>query len=394
MKSIAGSLRLDLAAFRELEAFAQLGTELDKATQSQLDRGYRMVEVLKQPQFQPMNVADQVMIIFAGTKGYLDKVPRQAGCGLGAAVPARSCRNRGRRCATRWSSRRKLTPEIEKRVWRAAIEFSSRSSRRDKRAGQMATNTCDRQAPQGDPQHPQDHADHGADRHGALQEGDGPRHRGRRLHAQDRASWPPTSAASATNVTHPLLEKREQVKNSAAAGHLASNRGLCGGYNACIFREAARLPPQDRGRTASTLHLELSGKRAIAYCSLPGLFPPQATYTHFEDKPRFEDVDVLANRYIDDYIAGEIDRVDVAYMKFLNAARQMPVVETLLPLSASAHEAGRTGEVSRAAEGSSTSSSPGRATSCRKSCRCRSRSACSSASSTPRSASRSPAASP
>ena len=75
MKQIAGSLRLDLAAFRELEAFAQLGTELDKATQSQLDRGYRMVEILKQPQFKPMHVVDQVMIIYAGTKGYLDKVP-------------------------------------------------------------------------------------------------------------------------------------------------------------------------------------------------------------------------------------------------------------------------------------------------------------------------------
>ncbi len=75
MKKIAGSLRLDLAAFRELEAFAQLGTELDKATQSQLDRGYRMVELLKQPQFRPLHVADQVISIFAGTKGYLDKVP-------------------------------------------------------------------------------------------------------------------------------------------------------------------------------------------------------------------------------------------------------------------------------------------------------------------------------
>jgi F-type H+-transporting ATPase subunit alpha len=76
MKTIAGSLRLDLAAFRELEAFAQLGTDLDKATQQQLDRGYRMVEVLKQGQFKPLHFADQVMIIYAGAKGYLDKVPR------------------------------------------------------------------------------------------------------------------------------------------------------------------------------------------------------------------------------------------------------------------------------------------------------------------------------
>ncbi|QYU70190.1 hypothetical protein J4558_08755 [Leptolyngbya sp. 15MV] len=74
MKQIAGSLRLDLAAFRELEAFAQLGTELDKATQKQLDRGARMVELLKQPQYVPMHVADQVVSIFAGTRGYLDDV--------------------------------------------------------------------------------------------------------------------------------------------------------------------------------------------------------------------------------------------------------------------------------------------------------------------------------
>lgn len=75
MKNVAGGLRLDLAAFRELEAFAQLGTDLDAATQSQLDRGYRMVELLKQPQYQPLNVVEQIMVIYAGTKGYLDKVP-------------------------------------------------------------------------------------------------------------------------------------------------------------------------------------------------------------------------------------------------------------------------------------------------------------------------------
>ena len=76
IKKIAGSLRLDLAAYRELEAFSQLGTELDKATQKQLDRGYRMVELLKQPQYRPMNVIDQVLSIYAGTQGHLDDVPR------------------------------------------------------------------------------------------------------------------------------------------------------------------------------------------------------------------------------------------------------------------------------------------------------------------------------
>jgi F-type H+/Na+-transporting ATPase subunit alpha len=82
MKKIAGSLRLDLASYRELEAFAQLGTELDKATQSQLDRGARLVELLKQPQYRPLAMEQEVMVIYAGTQspakgqpGYLDDVP-------------------------------------------------------------------------------------------------------------------------------------------------------------------------------------------------------------------------------------------------------------------------------------------------------------------------------
>jgi len=75
MRKVAGSLRLDLAAYRELEAFAQLGTELDKATQAQLDRGARLVEILKQPQYKPFAIEQEVMVIYAGTQGYLDDVP-------------------------------------------------------------------------------------------------------------------------------------------------------------------------------------------------------------------------------------------------------------------------------------------------------------------------------
>ncbi|MFH0976708.1 MAG: F0F1 ATP synthase subunit alpha [Spirochaetota bacterium] len=74
MRKYAGSLRLDLAQFRELEAFAQLGTELDASSQQQLERGRRLVEILKQEQYVPMSVAEQTAIIFAGTQGYLDKI--------------------------------------------------------------------------------------------------------------------------------------------------------------------------------------------------------------------------------------------------------------------------------------------------------------------------------
>jgi F-type H+-transporting ATPase subunit alpha len=75
MRQVAGSLRLDLAQYRELEAFAQFGSELDKATQAQLNRGIRLVEVLNQPQYQPSPAEKQILIIYAGTRGFLDKYP-------------------------------------------------------------------------------------------------------------------------------------------------------------------------------------------------------------------------------------------------------------------------------------------------------------------------------
>jgi len=78
MRQVAGTLRLDLAQYRELAAFAQFGSDLDKQTQAQLNRGRRLVEILKQPQYQPLGVEKQVAIVYAATKGYLDPVPVEA----------------------------------------------------------------------------------------------------------------------------------------------------------------------------------------------------------------------------------------------------------------------------------------------------------------------------
>jgi F-type H+-transporting ATPase subunit alpha len=78
MKQVAGTLRLDLAQFREMAAFAQFGSDLDAATQRMLARGARLVEVLKQPQFQPQPVERQVLIVYAATSGYLDQLPVDA----------------------------------------------------------------------------------------------------------------------------------------------------------------------------------------------------------------------------------------------------------------------------------------------------------------------------
>jgi F-type H+/Na+-transporting ATPase subunit alpha len=122
MKQVAGSLRLDLAAFRDLEAFAQLGTELDKSTQLQLDRGYRIVELLKQPQFKPMNVIDQVMAIYAGTKGFLDKVDvRQVSAWEEQFV--RFMREQRSAVRNALIKERKLSPALEKQLAEAIRAF-------------------------------------------------------------------------------------------------------------------------------------------------------------------------------------------------------------------------------------------------------------------------------
>jgi F-type H+-transporting ATPase subunit alpha len=78
MRKVAGSLKLDMAQFRELEAFAAFGSDLDKTTLKQLERGRRLVEILKQPQFQPMSAEKEVAILFAGSNGFLDKWPEDA----------------------------------------------------------------------------------------------------------------------------------------------------------------------------------------------------------------------------------------------------------------------------------------------------------------------------
>jgi F-type H+-transporting ATPase subunit gamma len=147
--------------------------------------------------------------------------------------------------------------------------------------------------------------------------------------------------AAVRGVSHPLLQQRPGAKNRLLLV-ITANRGLCGGYNAAILRAAtARI--RETQAEAAVLHLEVSGKRGIRFFRYRGM-PPEQSYTQFEDRPRYEEVEVLAGRYLESFLGGKIDRLDVAYMKFQSAARQVPVVETLLPLAGAAPPvAGRRG---------------------------------------------------
>lgn len=138
-------------------------------------------------------------------------------------------------------------------------------------------------------------------------------------------------ADTAGEVKHPLLAVHDPIKKSLLLV-LTSNRGLAGGYNGNVLRVATRRLQDDQVEGVSTT-LEVAGKRGMAYFRFRGQ-PASAGYTHFEDRPQFAEVEALADRYIQMYVNGELDRLDVAYTRFVNHARQEAVVATLLPMTA------------------------------------------------------------
>jgi F-type H+-transporting ATPase subunit gamma len=131
-------------------------------------------------------------------------------------------------------------------------------------------------------------------------------------------------------VKHPLLESHGEP-SKAVLLVLTANRGLCGGYNSSVLRlgvHQLRLLQE----TVPSVRLEVSGKRGISAFRFRK-FEIAERFLQFEDKPTFADVDVLANRYLEWYQSGQLDRLDVVYTKFESLGRQYAVVETLLPLA-------------------------------------------------------------
>jgi F-type H+-transporting ATPase subunit gamma len=134
---------------------------------------------------------------------------------------------------------------------------------------------------------------------------------------------------TAQTVTHPLLERRDPVKRALILV-LTSNRGLAGGYNGNILRLGYRsvVDFQTQGIPVT---IEVSGKRGINFLKYRKV-PIETTYTQFEDRPQFHEVEKIADRYIAMYKAGQIDRLDVVYTQFISSARQPATVTTLLPI--------------------------------------------------------------
>ena len=136
-------------------------------------------------------------------------------------------------------------------------------------------------------------------------------------------------ANAGLEVSHPLLEARPVVEDATLL-ILTANRGLCGGYNGVVVRLSVPRIAEIKAATPR-LRIEVSGKRGITALKFRKI-DVQQSYTQFNDQPKYDEVEVIANRYLEQYAAGELDRLDVAYTKFVSISKQVAVVETLLPL--------------------------------------------------------------
>ena len=137
------------------------------------------------------------------------------------------------------------------------------------------------------------------------------------------------SGSADDEMSHPLLRTPDATRNVALLV-LTSNRGLAGGYNGNILRQSIRRVRDVRVEGAQ-LRLDVAGKRGLSYMRFQGETVTDS-FVNFDDRPRFDEVEAIADRYIEAFIEGRLDRLDVAYMKFHSASRQAAVVETLLPL--------------------------------------------------------------
>lgn len=135
-------------------------------------------------------------------------------------------------------------------------------------------------------------------------------------------------SAAGTEVDHPLLQPRENP-SAVRVLVLSSNRGLCGGYNAGVLRAAVpRI--RELNDSIGNVSVDVSGKRGINGLKFRGVETAK-TYTQFEDQPAYAEVEKIAAGFLEQYITGQFDRLEVVYTKFISTSRQEAIIETLLP---------------------------------------------------------------
>ena len=321
MKKVAGRLRLDLAQFRELEAFAQFGSELDQATQNALARGERMVATLNQPQYAPWPTEEQVVALYAGITGLPRRDPDRAG----AALPRRAARapahrgddlrgdprderpHRRDHRARRKLDRSELARQVQMRRMRfnVAVQDERSASRRAVSQREHGLGPGHQAARPLGSQHAQDH------------QGDGAR---RRREAAPRATrieamrpyadrmlelMTGTARASASVRGLPLLQQREEVQTVLIVPFTA-DRGLAGGFNAQVMRHAFALERRLRAE-GKAVRFAVVGKKGASTLRFRR-YELDGTFQGFTDRPAYGDAQAIGHRLAELYTSEDVDR--------------------------------------------------------------------------------------
>jgi F-type H+-transporting ATPase subunit alpha len=313
-KQVAGTLRLDLAQFRELAAFAQFGSDLDKATLQQIERGKRMVELLKQGQYAPLPMEEQVTVLFAGTGGYLDELPldaiqkyeeellrffREKKADILKELREKLAIDGGEKnMATLRDIKRRIKAVQNTRQITKAMKMVAAAKLRKAQTRMLELRPY-------------------ADRMGGVIQ---------------------SLASGADRESHPLLAARQPRVVEVIA--MTSDRGLCGAFNANVLKAAGRLVADLEQNEIDSVKggglrvgISAVGKKAVDYYKRRNVELRRTWLGLSGGNIAYASAQGVAGDIIGKYVSEEVDEVHLVYNEFVNAGRQEVVTRKLLPLS-------------------------------------------------------------
>ena len=340
MKKVAGPLKLDLAQYRSLAAFAQFASDLDKATRDQLTRGEKLSEIVKQPQYQPLPVEKQVAILYVATTGKVDDVPTprvkefetQLYRFLETERPAiltelgetkamtddagegrlRSKRLDCRSACRSWPRLDGPTRQHDGEPWLASATSADGSGR--SRTSSRSPGPCS-SWPRPSSSEPRTRRS--------------PRARTARSSMRSSRTWPPSSVARTI---------RSSARPKAASAWSCSSRptGRCPARSTRTSSASSPATSSTRRATSAVITVGRKGRDAMRRTGVP----LEAHFATFGDRPTFADVLPLARLIRDDFLAGTYSRVDLVYSRFVSTLIQKPELDQVLPITPTADTEG------------------------------------------------------
>src|SRR4029453_17179516 len=314
MKQVAGQLKGDLAQFRELAAFAQFGSELDAATQGKIDRGKRITELFKQPQYSPIPVEVQVGVIWAVQNGYVDDVPIERIKEFQASWTDLLTTQKVALLA-KIAQEKALSPELTvelkaaadqfKQTWKKKVMPSPRDLRRRIRSigGTSPTTKAMQMVAASKMRKAQQAAVTSAPF-------------ARRLYRMQR-----TATTRVVDFKHPLLNVRPVRRRAVIL--IAADKGLCGALNTNVFRLAAQFDPQ------TTIFIT-AGRKAAQFVARTKR--PLVAEFAYGDSPTFPEARAIAAFARDLFLKGDVDQVLIVATRFVNTLTQEAVTIEYLPV--------------------------------------------------------------